>query len=202
MQERAENERVTKNTVKLDLRNWTAVPKNGSSHWKILKCIATPDKTTWEQHSQSSEKHLLPHELPFLTTSQVIKRASENSVDPTTKCFRHTTRRARQLYNSNGRTKLEEATLQQSLAFPQPQLTRQRATKNSIELNTLYTALRVPIPNSHITIPAQGKRCSPLRNKHIFPGITFTRITVAFNSRTPQITQAIQREVTRQGQTP
>ena len=63
------------------------------------------------------------------------------------------------------RTKLEEATLQQSLAFPQPQLTRQRATKNSVELNTLpklmdclqYTALRVPIPNSHITIPAQGE---------------------------------------------
>ena len=40
--------------IKLDLRNWTAVPGPVRRIQNTVEmCIATPDKTTWEQHSQS-----------------------------------------------------------------------------------------------------------------------------------------------------
>ena len=95
--------------IKLDLRNWTAVPRT-------VRRI----QNTVEMHCDTRQNHLgttfsitlgeylQPHELTFPTTSQVDVHASENSVDPTTKRYRHKeTRWARQLYNSNGQLQLQ-----------------------------------------------------------------------------------------------
>ena len=59
--ERANTNASRRNTIKLDLR-LDCCPKNGPSHSKYCwKCIATPDKTTWEQHSQSHWENIFYH---------------------------------------------------------------------------------------------------------------------------------------------
>ena len=74
------------------------------------------------------------------------------------------------------KTKLEETTPQPSLTFPQPQLTTQHATKNSVEtqyatqaqgLLAIHSASSTNTKFSHNNTSSERVRYSPLRNKRL-----------------------------------
>ena len=83
MHERTKTNASRRNTIKLDLRDWTAVPKTVRRIQNTIENVSRqPTNHLGATFSITLRQHLLPHELTLPTTSQVIECASENSVDP------------------------------------------------------------------------------------------------------------------------